>query len=214
MPEPLVSRPLLPRAEAPPYRTYELFDAVFSARQCERIIAAGLAGVVADAQLEADDDATLDEATDIGVRDAQVAWLAPSAELEWVYRKLAVVASRANRRYGFELTGFEEDLQFTVYDRPGAFYTWHQDGLDATVAHRKLSLVVQLSDPGDYSGAELDLFQVHEDSTDAELAAFTHATTRRGSVVVFPAFEYHRVRPLGAGTRYSLVCWMSGPAFR
>ena len=42
-------------------------------------------------------------------------WLSPGAETEWIFTKLAAVALRANRRYRFELTGFEEDLQFTLF---------------------------------------------------------------------------------------------------
>jgi hypothetical protein len=46
------------------------------------------------------------------------------------------------------------------------------------------------------------------------LDAFTEASTRQGTVVVFPSLEYHRVLPLRSGVRYSLVSWVSGPAFR
>ena len=82
------------------------------------------------------------------------------------------------------------------------------------MAHRKLSLVVQLSDPADYDGAELELFQVHADAGDDELATFRAQSTAQGTVVVFPSFEYHRVTPLRSGMRHSLVSWVSGPPFR
>ena len=80
-----------------------------------------------------------------------------------IFDKLTKVAQRANRLYGFDLLGFTEDMQFTMYDRPGAFYDWHQDGLEGEMAGRKLSLVVQLSDPDDYAGGELQLFNIIED---------------------------------------------------
>ena len=207
----LVERPMLPHPERPPYTSYELHHRVFTPKQCQRIIAHGLSEPARDGGLEGLDGG---EVLDSTVRDSTTAWLEPADDTDWIYSKLAAVATRANRRYQFELTGFEENLQFTVYDRPGAFYTWHQDGLDSPVAHRKLSLVVQLSDPVDYLGAELQFFDVAEDYDDDLLDAFTEASSRQGTVIVFPSLEYHRVLPLRTGVRYSLVSWLSGPAFR
>jgi PKHD-type hydroxylase len=36
----------------------------------------------------------------------------------------------------------------------------------------------------------------------------------KGSVIVFPSFIWHRVTPVTAGTRYSLVNWNLGFPFR
>lgn len=210
MPEPLVERPLLPRPAAAPYVTHELYLDVFSAAQCRRIVELGTTLPPDDGGVEGSDGAALDSS----LRENAVSWIPPEPSTEWIFQKLAAIAQRANRRYRLDLTGFEEDLQFTTYEHPGAFYTWHQDGLDGPVAHRKLSLVVQLSDPADYDGAELELFQVHADAGDDELATFRAQSTAQGTVVVFPSFEYHRVTPLRSGVRHSLVSWVSGPPFR
>jgi PKHD-type hydroxylase len=206
-----VGRPLLVDRPGPPYQSHEIHPAVFTPRQCDRIVTLGLELVAADGLLEGTDGA---EVADEGIRRSTTAWLPPTDETWWIYEKLATVAARANRRYGFDLTGFGEDLQFTTYDEPGAFYSWHQDGLDGNVAGRKLSMVVQLTDPAEYRGAELQLFDVAEDFDDDELDAFTVASSAHGTVVVFPSFEYHRVLPLRSGVRHSLVAWISGPAFR
>ena len=74
--------------------------------------------------------------------------------------------------------------------------------------------MVQLSDPDDYDGADLELFQVVEDYSEDELAEHRAASRACGAVVVLPAFEYHRVTPLRSGVRRSLVSWVSGPPFR
>ena len=211
MTERLTARPQFPSPPAPPYISHEIHPAVFTARQCDRIIALGNSLEPSDGLLEGVDGS---EVSDDSIRSSRTAWIAPDDETWWIFDKLATVATRANRRYGFDLTGFDEDLQFTHYDEPGAFYAWHQDGLDGGVATRKLSLVVQLSDPSDYDGAELQLFDVVEDFDREELLDFTAASLGRGSVIVFPSYEYHRVLPLRAGTRQSLVAWVSGPAFR
>ena len=36
----------------------------------------------------------------------------------------------------------------------------------------------------------------------------------KGSVVVFPSFVWHRVKPVISGTRHSLVIWNLGWPFR
>ena len=36
----------------------------------------------------------------------------------------------------------------------------------------------------------------------------------KGSVIVFPSFIFHRVRPVLSGIRYSLVLWSVGAPFK
>ncbi len=207
----LVGRPVFAEPAAPPYRSHEIYPRVFTPGQCDRILRYSDA-LAADAALLEGDDGS--EVADDSIRRSSTAWIVPDDDTWWIYEKLAAVAEKANRRYGFDLDGFGEDLQFTTYGERGAFYSWHQDGLDGNVSGRKLSLVVQLSDPEDYDGAELQFFDVAEDYDANELAAFTELTRERGTVVAFPSFEYHRVLPLRRGARRSLVAWVSGPPFR
>ena len=209
--EPLTGRPLLGTPVPPPYQAFELHPNAFTPRQCDRIVALGEQLRAESAGLEGTDG---DEVNDESIRRSRTAWIAPDDDSWWVYDKLAKIAERANRRYGFDLTGFGEDLQFTFYDEPGAFYSWHQDGLDGGVATRKLSIVIQLTDPEDYEGGEIQFFEVADDYDDEQLDAFTELSRRRGTAVVFPSFEYHRVLPLLSGVRHSLVSWVSGPPFR
>ena len=210
MPDPLPLRPSIAAGASAPYRSHQVHPGVFSARQCQRIVDLADALDVSPGDLEGSDVDPVDEA----IRDSSVSWIPPGPDTDWIYSKLAAVAVRANRAYGFELSGFDEDLQFTRYERPGSFYTWHQDGLDDGVHHRKLALVVQLTDPAEYEGADLELFDVVEDSSPEQLVEFRERVRRRGTVVVFPAFEYHRVTPLRSGGRQSLVAWVSGSPFR
>lgn len=202
-------RAFVPAARRP-YECALVYSNVFSGRQCDRILeqAAGLA--TGDAQVG---DGLADIHHDDGIRRSRIAWIPADESSGWIYNKLASIVRRANRSYGFDLIGFTEDLQFTEYSDVGAFYTWHQDGLDADLAVRKLSMVVQLSDPDDYEGGELEFFALDGDESGV---ASDHRTLmrQRGTVVVFPVFEYHRVTPLLSGTRQSLVCWIGGPPFR
>lgn len=214
----LVERPVLVPGEPPVYEPYRIVPKAFSVAQCRRIVELGGSAPEEPAGVEGAEGAE----DDPGLRRSTVAWIPPDDGSRWIYERLARIVQRANRHYRFELTGFAEDLQFTRYDTPGAFYTWHQDGLDGPVGLRKLSVVVQLSDPGDYDGGELELFALagERDGGDPEGAptgdaeAWEAASAQQGTAVVFPAFEYHRVRPLRSGTRCSLVSWVSGPPFR
>jgi PKHD-type hydroxylase len=196
--------------ERPPWSPHLVFEAALSADECEQVIGRGEVLSREAALLEDDGGRDVDDA----LRRAAVTWLEPDPELAWLYQRLDELVEEANEVYGFALVGFGEDLQYTLYDEPGSFYTWHQDGLDGDVATRKLSLVVQLSDPDDYEGADLEFLDVVEDYEPAERDEWRAAVRARGSVVVFPAFEYHRVTPLRSGVRRSLVCWVSGPRFR
>lgn len=192
------------------YRSALVYPSVFTVRQCERIIAAAAGlGIEAGYVGGGHGDATHDDE----VRRSNTAWIPPEEPFLWIFDKLAGIVRRANRTYGFDLIGFTEELQFTEYEGAGAFYTWHQDGLDGDLAVRKLSLVVQLSDPDDYEGGNLELFAVDEDEAD-DPTSWRARVRGRGAVIVFPSFEFHRVTPLLSGTRRSLVCWVGGPPFR
>jgi PKHD-type hydroxylase len=72
-------------------------------------------------------------------------------------------------------------------------------------ATRKLSLVMQLSDPYEYEGGELQLKTGHNDIT---------IPKQKGLVTIFPSFTLHRVTPLTSGTRRTLVVWVAGPPFK
>jgi PKHD-type hydroxylase len=72
---------------------------------------------------------------------------------------------------------------------------------------RKLSLTLQLSDPKDYSGGELQFdMTVNKDRPHRE----TLKNSPQGTIVVFPSFIEHTIKPVKKGVRYSLVNWSCG----
>lgn len=73
--------------------------------------------------------------------------------------------------------------------------------------HRKISAVVQLSDPTDYEGGELQLFDVGENPNPEHIK-------NQGSIIFFPSFVPHAVTPVTKGTRHSLAIWFDGPKWR
>ncbi|MGD8574046.1 MAG: 2OG-Fe(II) oxygenase [Gammaproteobacteria bacterium] len=139
--------------------------------------------------------------TDSG-RDSRVRFVYPDTHNGWVFNRLEEALLRLNENYRFDLHGFFEGYQVASYSS-GGHYDWHVDIGTGPFSTRKLSLSVQLSDASEYDGGELEFM-----STD-ELAP-----RAIGSLVAFPSFLAHRVRPVTRGTRHSLVSWISGPPFR
>ena len=140
------------------------------------------------------------------VRRSKLNWLKNDPDCAWVFERLANVAASLNAdHFGFDLTGFGEALQLTNYNESNqGAYIWHQDFGSSGVS-RKLSMVLQLSDPEDYQGGELQLLTKKEP---------TSIQKKRGLITVFPAWTLHQVTPVIKGTRQTLVAWISGPAFK
>jgi PKHD-type hydroxylase len=92
----------------------------------------------------------------------------------------------------------------TNYYGDGGHYDWHAD-LGPGISNRKLSVVLQLSDPKDYVGGDLQM------NTGG---AITTVPKEYGLLCFFPSFVLHRVTPLTSGTRTSLVTWLCGANLR
>ena len=139
------------------------------------------------------------------IRRSSISWLSNNSETEWVFKKLAhVVASINAQFYKFDLSGFGESLQMTNYDQSdNGMYGWHQDyGGEIS---RKLSVVVQLTDPSEYEGGNLQIMTSSEP---------TNVRKQRGLVALFPSYTLHQVTPVTSGSRQSLVAWVTGVPFR
>lgn len=139
------------------------------------------------------------------IRRSQVSWLNKNSDTAWVFEKLGHIASSLNSQYfRFDLTGFGEALQLTNYDQSEqGMYGWHQDyGVGPS---RKLSLVLQLTDPSQYEGGNLQVITSGQPQT---------VRKQRGLVAAFPSYVLHQVTPVTSGNRQSLVAWVTGPAFR
>jgi PKHD-type hydroxylase len=148
-----------------------------------------------------------DHDIDEGYRSSRVSWFSYGSETEWVFDRIAHIVGNINSQfYGFDIHGLCEDIQFTeYYASEKGHYDWHQDSGPNTIAPRKLSIVIQLSDPADYDGGDLQILASREP---------TSVDKRLGLATVFPSFILHRVTPVTRGTRRSLVAWIAGPKFR
>lgn len=102
-------------------------------------------------------------------------------------------------------------IQFAEYDSSyEGEYKEHHDVFwlnDDPEYHRKLSCVIQLSDPNTYEGGN---FEITEGSTIPDPNDFRD----QGSIIYMPSFLRHRANPVTSGTRYSIAAWFEGPKWR
>jgi PKHD-type hydroxylase len=138
-------------------------------------------------------------------RSSQIRWIPYDDSSKWLYEKCKNLAVKANKTlWNFNITNIKEDLQFTEYnaDKEG-HYDWHVDVGDR-VSTRKISMTVQLSDPSEYEGGDLE-FMVNR--------SILKAPKTKGTAIFFPSYLQHRVTKVTSGTRNSLVIWFHGPPF-
>lgn len=174
---------------------YIVLNKAFTVEECQQIL-----GLAAKAPVQ--EAGVFSANKDPNMRKGQVAWLPDTFESN-LANKIKYLLSMVNqRKYQFKLTGFLEPLQFTCYTEGADHYDWHKDLGPGKHSIRKLSFSIQLSDPNNYTGCDLE-FMFHK-------GMFYR---NQGNMVIFPSYEVHRVTPLISGERYSLVGWASGPPF-
>jgi PKHD-type hydroxylase len=173
----------------------------FSLAECDAIVAISRAADAKDAKL-------VGQNRDHDIRRADLVWLDEVEGTDWVMERIIEVVREANREvYDFALTEFAESPQVARYgsERKGHF-DWHSDIGEGVIARqRKLTMVAQLSEPGDYEGGALEVWPSN---------AILAAPRDRGTLTFFPSYLLHRVTPVTAGERFSLTQWAHGPSFR
>jgi PKHD-type hydroxylase len=178
-------------------------DSGFNDTQMDQIIDLGAASI-------ADQGRLADGQAANNARTCTLSWLYPSHNTQWIFDAVFAGLSKINNQYyGFALDQYEP-LQFTNYNQDRAeFYAPHLDivyGMKSSMTSRKLSLVIQLTDPSTYEGGDL-LMHVGREKPLA-------VPRQRGAMVVFPSFMLHEVTPVSKGRRNSLVTWAHGPLFK
>lgn len=148
----------------------------------------------------------VDEENTDKFRKSNVKWLPYDNKWEWVIDKIMSQVVEANdTMWKFDLKSVIDQIQYTEYEGNGGHYDWHMDIGPGKISHRKISIVVQLSDPSEYVGGDLEL------KTGADQVVVPRG---KGNVIVFPSFLLHRVVPLTSGNRKSLVLWVGGGQYR
>tara|TARA_Y100001951_G_C11252967_1_gene247624 strand:+ start:573 stop:1034 length:462 start_codon:yes stop_codon:yes gene_type:complete len=142
-----------------------------------------------------------------GIRKTDIIWIEQRNLLTRVVQSFINDANNLRFKYCIEDL---EPIQFARYKEKD-FYDWHTDNFpreDSTrELNRKLSLMIQLSDPNDYDGGNLQFFNGINDPEEPDIK-------QQGSVIVFDSRDWHRLTPVTKGKRFSIVCWASGKKFQ
>tara|TARA_R100001530_G_scaffold4240_1_gene5807 strand:- start:233 stop:850 length:618 start_codon:yes stop_codon:yes gene_type:complete len=151
-------------------------------------------------------------------RDSNVVWIND----KWIYDIVHPFVHEANRSAGWNYEwSWTEDCQFTIYAE-GQHYGWHVDMFfqpskaksNGNGKIRKLSSTLLLNDPSEFKGGELE-FYFNKDNPDKKRKLVKcNQLDKAGSMVVFPSYSWHRVKPVTKGVRYSLVMWHNGYPFK
>ncbi len=141
------------------------------------------------------------------VRKSNIKWIPRANPHGWLYDRLMNYMTIANdNMWQFDLQSIQDSIQYTQYEATEkGFYNWHMDIGPNELAFRKISLVVQLSDPNDYQGGELEIRSGSGEAT---------ASKAQGTVIIFPSYLLHRVTPVTSGVRESLVLWAGGNSYK
>ena len=157
-------------------------------------------------------------------RNSDLVWLSDN----WIYKELHPYVYQANKQAGWNFDWERsESCQFTKY-KLNQYYDWHCDGWDKPYKRdnlnhpehgrvRKLSMTCHLTDGSEYTGGELEFdFRNYDPHMRDELKHKIQCKEilPKGSIIVFPSFVWHRVKPVTKGVRYSLVVWHLGKPFK
>ena len=205
---------------------YWYFKSAIPSRLCDDIVRYGLSqkevlartGGFQDKKLSKDEMAILKRR-----RHSNVTWLDDT----WIYKEIQPYVSLANKNAGWNFEwDWSEPLQFTKY-KLNQYYDWHcdsynkpydiKDNKNQNGKIRKLSMTLQLTDGSEYEGGELEFdFRNYDPPLRDESKHLRQAKEilSKGSIIVFPSFVWHRVKPVRKGTRYSLVMWCLGYPFK
>ncbi len=173
------------------------------------------------------------------VRDSEVCWFNDRWLYDLIHPYLRTANQQSGWNYQWD---FSESFQFTKYNpggfygwhadgqschfgrykryipgispmtKDGKIPTGYTDNPGMVNKVRKLSITINLNEPGEYEGGNLKFdFGPH-----AQGKRFHECVEIRpqGSIIVFPSYTYHQVTPVTKGTRYSMVLWSLGEPFK
>lgn len=158
------------------------------------------------------EEATLGEESktvDNQFRRSDVKWLYPQ-EFKQLYDDVWRLQIEINKSwFGFHVDNLEY-MQLARYDgNVQGEYKRHKDVFWVTdkPGHRKLSAVIQLTDPDEYEGGDLNFFECSEYPNPQEIR-------QQGTVIFFPSFIDHQANQVLRGIRHSIAIWFEGPKWR
>lgn len=185
------------------------FKSHFTTEQCDKIVETILQRPAKDAEIGVTGGGV---GLDTSFRKSQIRFVDKGdPELNYLFDELWKLAIIANEKW-FDVHISKLDyLQVAEYDSAykGEYKTHHDifymNG--DPYYHRKLSCIIQLSDPTQYKGGDLTFVDIQQYPNAEEMR-------QQGTVIFFPSFVRHAALPVEEGMRYSVAAWFDGPKWR
>lgn len=182
------------------------FKSYLNKEMCERIIQDAATIPFQDAVVGMGSDGRVDTS----IRKSKIKFISNKDwKFDYLFDVLWKTAIMANRDFFDIHISRLEYVQLAEYDASyKGEYKEHHDVFwlnDDPQYHRKLSCIIQLSDPATYEGGKFEI---------TEAPPLDEETNAQGTIVYFPSVLKHKANPVIRGTRYSIAAWFEGPKWR
>ena len=183
------------------------YNSYFDAEVCDYILTQGLKLPQQDAKMGIGNEFENTE-----FRRSKIRFIMNTDKnFKFLFDEIWKMAIQANDEwFGFNITKMSY-IQLAEYDESyQGEYKEHHDVFwvnNDPKYHRKLSAVIQLTDPKKYEGGYLELVEASEKPNEKDIR-------NQGSTIFFPSFLRHQATSVTKGTRYSLACWFDGPKWQ
>lgn len=122
------------------------------------------------------------------------------------FMDIRTITKKANDEiYDFNLLGIiDQDFPQMFKYSEKEYYDWHID-LNVMMPSRKITFIINLSDPKDYTGGEIEFLNI--DTSEANI-------DEQGSCLIFPSYIPYRIKPVTSGNKHILVGHVHGALFK
>jgi PKHD-type hydroxylase len=156
-------------------------------------------------------------------RETLTRWALPG---DWVPSFISNYINLANEQlFEYDITALHHMETHMLEYGVGHYYHWHVDDdinshlqyasppfgvarQNITEYVRKLSFSLQLTDPSEYTGGDVQIID------DTILEKMVTIPKERGTLCIFDSRTRHRVKPVKTGKRFVLVGWVLGPRWK
>lgn len=180
----------------------------FTPEECDKILELGLQLPAKDALLGVSGNFQ-----DNSTRRSKIRFIEKQShtQFDFVFKQLWNLALEANDNFfDFHISKLNY-IQLAEYD--SSYHGEYKPHIDVfwmnkdPKYHRKLTCVVQLTDPSEYEGGDFEVYKT-------EQALPKEIIRQKGAVIFIPSFIEHAALPVTRGRRYSLAAWFDGPKWK
>jgi PKHD-type hydroxylase len=122
------------------------------------------------------------------------------------FMDIRTITKKANDEiYDFNLLGIiDQDFPQIFKYSEKEYYEWHID-LNVMMPSRKITFIINLSDPKDYAGGEVEFLNIDTS---------TSSINEQGACLIFPSYMPYRINPVTSGNKHILVGHVHGALFK